>query len=108
MKCVLQFFFLVIGYLNESGTLNLPRFEAYMRKLGSFDIKQFREKYDDLRYLEKKTGKSGEPRVSVFKVINFRVYANINVCSFSRNSPKMISVFEETCNRFSKRPKKIM
>lgn len=49
---------LILGYLNESGTLNLARFEAYMRKLGSFDIKQFREKYDDLRYLEKKTGKS--------------------------------------------------
>lgn len=51
--------------MNESGTLNLARFEAYMRKLGSFDIKQFREKYEDIRYMERKTGKTeGEVSVS--------------------------------------------
>ena len=53
------------GYLNEAGKLNLERFEAYMKKLASYDIKQFREQYDDLKYLKSKTSKNGYS-VSIF------------------------------------------
>ncbi|XP_065219617.1 5'-3' exoribonuclease 1 isoform X2 [Planococcus citri] len=61
------------GYLNESGTLNLARFEAYMRKLGSFDIKQFREKYEDIRYMERKTGQTeGDAESTPANNINYR------------------------------------
>lgn len=54
-----------LGYLNEAGTLNLARFEAYMRKLGSFDIKQFRDIYDDMKYLKSKTGRKGMNNLTV-------------------------------------------
>ncbi|XP_067006470.2 5'-3' exoribonuclease 1 [Anabrus simplex] len=44
------------GYINEGGTLNLPRFQKYMEKLAAFDIAQFRDVYADLKYLEGKRG----------------------------------------------------
>jgi 5'-3' exoribonuclease 1 len=52
-------FLLLAGYLNEAGVLNLERFEVYMKKLASFDIKHFREQYDDMKYLKAKTSKNG-------------------------------------------------
>lgn len=36
-----------------------------MKKLASFDFKQFREIYDDLKYLKKKTGSSHSKEMSV-------------------------------------------
>ena len=50
---------LFLGYLNESGKLNLEHFEAYMKKLASFDIKKFREQYDDLKYMKAKSSRNG-------------------------------------------------
>lgn len=46
------------GYLNESGTLNLKRFETFLHALSGFDLEIFRETYDDMVYLESKTGKN--------------------------------------------------
>ncbi|XP_060517739.1 5'-3' exoribonuclease 1 [Cylas formicarius] len=45
------------GYINESGTLNLERFEKYMQKLGSIELETFVELRDDLLYMEAKTGR---------------------------------------------------
>jgi 5'-3' exoribonuclease 1 len=56
------------GYLNENGILNLRRFESFIKKLSQFDIEIFRETYDDMKYMESKTGKNivlGEKMVSL-------------------------------------------
>ncbi|KAG5876457.1 hypothetical protein JTB14_032690 [Gonioctena quinquepunctata] len=45
------------GYINESGTLNLQRFEMFMEKLGALDLENFEEIRDDLLYMESKTGR---------------------------------------------------
>jgi len=46
------------GYLNENGILHLRRFEAFIKQLSQFDIEMFRETYDDMKYMESKTGKN--------------------------------------------------
>ncbi|ODM95979.1 5'-3' exoribonuclease 1 [Orchesella cincta] len=46
------------GYLNESGHLNLKRFEVFIRRLSLFDLDQFRDTYDDMKYKASKTGKN--------------------------------------------------
>lgn len=46
-----------IGYINESGTLNLERFEKFMEELASVDTDHFTEQYADLKYFEAKTGR---------------------------------------------------
>ncbi|XP_076684631.1 5'-3' exoribonuclease pacman isoform X2 [Andrena cerasifolii] len=43
------------GYINESGTLKLDRFERFMERLSRFDTLQFAEHYADLKYLESKS-----------------------------------------------------
>ncbi|GFG29513.1 hypothetical protein Cfor_05064, partial [Coptotermes formosanus] len=45
------------GYINESGMLNLERFQKYMERLSAFDFEQFRETYADLKYFQGKTGR---------------------------------------------------
>ncbi|XP_063901508.1 5'-3' exoribonuclease 1 isoform X2 [Zophobas morio] len=45
------------GYINEAGTLNLERFEKFMKKLANIDQKNFEETQDDLLYMERKTGR---------------------------------------------------
>ncbi|XP_076236219.1 5'-3' exoribonuclease pacman [Calliopsis andreniformis] len=45
------------GYINESGTLKLDRFEKFMERLSRFDTIQFSEHYADLKYFESKTGR---------------------------------------------------
>ncbi|XP_054016668.1 5'-3' exoribonuclease 1 [Hylaeus anthracinus] len=45
------------GYLNESGTLKLDRFEKFMERLSRFDILKFYDVYADLKYFESKTGR---------------------------------------------------
>ncbi|XP_011151267.1 5'-3' exoribonuclease 1 isoform X2 [Harpegnathos saltator] len=45
------------GYINETGTLNLNRFEKFMERLSRLDVKQFNEHYADLKYFESKTGR---------------------------------------------------
>jgi 5'-3' exoribonuclease 1 len=57
------------GYINENGILNLTRFEAFIVKLSQFDIETFREGYDDMKFMESKTGKNivlGEKMVRTF------------------------------------------
>lgn len=43
-----------LGYLNESGKLNLRRFEVFMGAMSEIDRDLFREKYEDLKYMETK------------------------------------------------------
>ena len=54
--------FHISGYINEYGTLNLDRFQAYMSCLAVFDHDQFKDVYADLKYFEGKTGR--RPRQS--------------------------------------------
>lgn len=42
------------GYLNESGKLNLKRFEVFMGAMSEVDRELFREKYEDLKYMDSK------------------------------------------------------
>ncbi|EPY76762.1 hypothetical protein CB1_001390014 [Camelus ferus] len=50
------FFMAVDGYINESGHLNLPRFEKYLVKLSDFDREHFSEVFVDLKWFESKVG----------------------------------------------------
>uniref|UniRef100_A0A8C0GZS8 5'-3' exoribonuclease 1 n=1 Tax=Chelonoidis abingdonii TaxID=106734 RepID=A0A8C0GZS8_CHEAB len=44
------------GYINESGHLNLQRFERYLTKLSDFDREHFSEVFVDLKWFESKVG----------------------------------------------------
>ncbi|XP_070609455.1 5'-3' exoribonuclease 1 isoform X3 [Erythrolamprus reginae] len=44
------------GYINESGHLNLLRFEKYLIKLSEFDREHFNEIFVDLKWFESKVG----------------------------------------------------
>ncbi|XP_022099990.1 5'-3' exoribonuclease 1-like [Acanthaster planci] len=43
------------GYINEHGTLNLPRFEKYLVHLSKFDREKFEETFSDLSFFAGKT-----------------------------------------------------
>jgi len=45
------------GYLNENGQLHLGRLEIFLQTLSEFDLEIFRETYDDMKYMESKTGR---------------------------------------------------
>lgn len=45
------------GYINEAGTLNLPRFEQFMKALSEIDMEHFQGIYADMKYFETKTGR---------------------------------------------------
>lgn len=45
------------GYINEGGSLNLPRFEQFMKSLSEIDMENFQETYADMKYFEAKTGR---------------------------------------------------
>ncbi|XP_076757497.1 5'-3' exoribonuclease pacman isoform X2 [Xylocopa sonorina] len=45
------------GYINETGTLRLDRFEKFMERLSKFDMLKFSEYHADVKYLESKTGR---------------------------------------------------
>lgn len=62
-----KYSYLILGYINEGGTLRLDRFQKYLEKLAAFDFEQFKEISADLRYLESKTGRKagGRERHSV-------------------------------------------
>nr|XP_032510846.1 5'-3' exoribonuclease 1-like [Danaus plexippus plexippus] len=45
------------GYINESGDLNLGRFEVFMQELAKIDKEKFQDTYADLKYFEAKTGR---------------------------------------------------
>lgn len=55
------------GYINESGCLNLTRFQTFMESLSSIDIEHFSDQYADLKYFEAKTGRrpNDQERTSV-------------------------------------------
>lgn len=40
--------------MNEAGKLNLKRFEVFMSAMGTVDRELFREKYEDLKFMESK------------------------------------------------------
>lgn len=40
--------------MNEAGRLNLNRFEVFMDAMSSVDRELFREKYEDLKYMDSK------------------------------------------------------
>lgn len=44
----------LLGYLNDAGRLNLSRFEVFMDEMSEVDRELFREKYEDLKYMESK------------------------------------------------------
>ncbi|XP_055638720.1 5'-3' exoribonuclease 1 [Toxorhynchites rutilus septentrionalis] len=46
------------GHINESGKLNLPRFEVLMNRLSRFDRDIFLEHYTDLKYFQSKRGQN--------------------------------------------------
>lgn len=55
------------GYINESGSLNLGRFQTFMESLSRIDIESFSDQYADLKYFEAKTGRrpNDQERTSV-------------------------------------------
>lgn len=56
INCVLKCFFKIkSGYINEAGKLNLARFEMFMNEMSELDRELFREKYEDLKYMDGKT-----------------------------------------------------
>lgn len=58
---------MLVGYINEAGSLNLDRFEKFMAALGAVDMDHFSEQYADLKYFQSKTGRrpNGKERTSV-------------------------------------------
>ncbi|XP_057669654.1 5'-3' exoribonuclease 1 [Diorhabda carinulata] len=48
------------GYINESGTLNLKRFAAFLDKLSVQDVDYYEQVKDDILYLESKRGHKNE------------------------------------------------
>lgn len=48
------YWFFYSGYINESGKLNLKRFEVFMARLGLADLELFREHYSDIRMMDTK------------------------------------------------------
>ncbi|TST47708.1 5'-3' exoribonuclease 1 [Bagarius yarrelli] len=47
---------ILMGYLNENGFLNLARFEKYLEKLAEFDREHFSDVFVDLKWFESKVG----------------------------------------------------
>ena len=45
------------GYINESGALNLPRFEKFLSSLSAREMDRFDDIYSDNKWLEGKTAK---------------------------------------------------
>lgn len=50
-----MFFKIKSGYINEAGKLNLARFEMFMNEMSELDRELFREKYEDLKFMDGKT-----------------------------------------------------
>uniref|UniRef100_A0A2R5LDG2 5'-3' exoribonuclease 1 n=1 Tax=Ornithodoros turicata TaxID=34597 RepID=A0A2R5LDG2_9ACAR len=48
------------GYINEQGTLNLERFEKFLKKLAEFDYETFTDTHADRKFLESKRAENGE------------------------------------------------
>lgn len=45
-----------LGYINEGGTINLTRLQAFFENLSNFDREMFEHQNNDLTYLEGKKG----------------------------------------------------
>ncbi|KAJ2946889.1 hypothetical protein O0L34_g16222 [Tuta absoluta] len=75
------------GYINESGDLNLARFEIFMQELAKIDRESFQDTYADLKYFEAKTGRrpnANERRE--YKPNNDDTF-NINLDDIKANKP---------------------
>jgi 5'-3' exoribonuclease 1 len=46
-------FFFCLGYMNESGELNLSRFEIYLAELAKYDYERFEKENDSVKHLHK-------------------------------------------------------
>lgn len=67
------------GYINEGGTLNLKRFEAFIVKLSCIDIDTFTEKFADLKWFQAKTGQSLNDKMNKHPVS----FTHFLICSFN-------------------------
>lgn len=64
-----------LGYINESGYLNLPRFQAFLKAFAENDRHSFMHSMEDEQFLKQKRGQPGGKRL-----------ANVVlVCSIFRN-----------------------
>ena len=45
------------GYLNDNGLLNLDNFQCFLNQLSTIDMDKFEEHYDNVKYMESKTGR---------------------------------------------------
>lgn len=88
---LIYIYFVVLGYINEGGSLHLERFQKYMEKLAAFDFEQFKEYSADLKYFEAKSScKQGE-RQSVSWSICCIVYPIILSSPQLLSSPPIIT-----------------
>jgi 5'-3' exoribonuclease 1 len=53
-----ELFSFVLGYMNESGELNLTRFEIYLTELAKFDHQRFADENDTFKHLNKFNGRN--------------------------------------------------
>ena len=82
------------GYINESGILNLPRFEKFLRALSVFDIAEFENDYDDMKWKLSKTN------VPVHKVVRYSGAPEHSVCEFQEEIILLIIISDRKfCSR---------
>ncbi|XP_052738346.1 5'-3' exoribonuclease 1 [Bicyclus anynana] len=75
------------GYINESGDLNLVRFEIFMQELAKIDKEKFQDTYADLKYFEGKTGRRPNAMErKEYKPNNDDTF-NINIEDIKANKP---------------------
>ncbi|CAH0700170.1 unnamed protein product [Spodoptera exigua] len=75
------------GYINESGDLNLKRFEVFMQELAKIDMEKFQDTYADLKYFEAKTGRRPNANERKdYKPNNDETF-NVNVEDIKANKP---------------------
>lgn len=81
------------GYLNEGGKLNLHRFEVFMETMSEIDRELFRDKYQDLQYMESKyVRRNVENRESDWIKIN--TWFSFFTLKFIRTIPKHLATMQ--------------
>ncbi|CAM9801963.1 unnamed protein product [Lampetra planeri] len=79
------------GYINESGILNLPRFEKYLDALSKFDREHFNEVYVDLKWFEGKTGNREKVKMRCARSLRCKLATSVNVVSIAHCVPRCIA-----------------
>ncbi|GBP27597.1 5'-3' exoribonuclease 1 [Eumeta japonica] len=75
------------GYINESGELNLGRFEIFMQELAKIDKEKFQDTYLDMKYFESKTGRRMNANErKEYKPNNDETF-NVNIEDIKANKP---------------------